>query len=294
MSKFAASELILNSDGSIYHLNLLPEQISDIIFLVGDPDRVNKISQHFDRIDYKIQKREFITHTGWYKNVRFSALSTGIGTDNIDIVVNELDALANIDLRTREVLPNKRQLTLIRMGTSGALQEDITPGEIVVSAFAIGMDGLLHYYDRSQDPEGERLGSSFIEFCNEKDIPLPVKPYGAKGNIALAHRYFSDWKTGLTLTASGFYAPQSRALRAGIRTSGFINAISPFQFEGFSLTNMEMETAAIYGLSAELGHRALSINAILANRVKGIFAQDPGKVVEHMIGSVLDALTREA
>lgn len=294
MNKFAESELILNNNGSIYHLNLLPEQISDIIFLVGDPDRVGKISQHFDRIDHQVQKREFVTHTGWYNNVRFSALSTGIGTDNIDIVINELDALANIDLKTREVLPNKRQLTLIRLGTSGSLREDILPGEIVVSAMALGMDGLLHYYDRGQDPEGERLGKAFIDYCNDEDIPLPVKPYGAKGNIALAHRYFKDWKTGITLTASGFYAPQSRRLRAEIRTSGFISSISPFTFEGYTLTNMEMETAAIYGLSAELGHRALSVNAILANRVLGTFAKDPGKVVEHMIGTVLDALTREA
>lgn len=294
MDRLAPSELILNKDGSIYHLNLHPEQISDLIFLVGDPGRVSRVSSHFDKIDHRIEKREFITHTGWYKGQKFTVLSTGIGTDNIDIVVNELDALANIDLQERKYQDNHRQLTLIRMGTSGALQKDIPPGEIIVSSHAIGMDGLMHFYQRNNDTDGMLLEDAFTEYCDEHKLYLPIRPYGSKGTVALSHRYFSQWTSGITLTATGFYAPQSRKLRASIRTEGFLDGITDFSFQGYRITNMEMETAAIYGLATELGHRSLSINAILGNRIEGSFASDPHKVVDNMIREVLEALTRES
>ena len=292
--KFAPSELIINDSGSIYHLNLHPEQISDIIFLVGDPGRVERVSRHFDKIDHRVQKREFITHTGWYKGVRMSVISTGIGTDNIDIVLNELDALANIDIRTKEINEHFRQLTLIRLGTSGSLQQEISPGSLVVSSHAIGFDGLLHYYHREPTIEGIKLENAFLEYCNKGDIHLPLNPYGSKGNITIQHRYFSEFKAGITLTASGFYAPQSRQLRIKGNYPNLFNQLHGFSFEGYHFTNMEMETAAIYGLSEVMGHRALSVNAILANRATGEFAQEPGKLVDDMIRTVLENMTKES
>lgn len=291
MNQFASSELILNEDGSVYHLNLLPEQISDIIFLVGDPGRVPRISRHFDKIDHRSEKREFVTHTGWFRGTRFSVVSTGIGTDNIDIVLNELDALANIDLKSRTVKKDISSLTFIRLGTSGALRASTDPGDIVVSSHGLGMDGLMHYYQRDLDKEGLKLGESFIEFCDMENISLPLKPYGATGSKELREKYFSDKTAGITMTATGFYGPQSRQLRAPISSPDFFNNIRSFDFEDHMITNMEMETAAIYGLSNELGHQALSVNAILANRVNGVFAKDPAGVVNNMIAEVLERLS---
>ena len=290
MSQFASSELILNSDGSVYHLNLLPGQISDIIFLVGDPGRVPRISKHFDKIDHQVEKREFVSHTGWLKSRRFTAISTGIGTDNIDIVINELDALANIDLKSRTVKDSLTSLTFIRLGTSGALRPQIAPGDIVASSHGIGMDGLLFYYDRNIDVEGIDLGDKFISYCDEKNINLPLKPYGASGDHNLLNDLFSDKTAGITMTATGFYGPQSRQLRARISAPGLFDAINEFHFNGFHITNMEMETAAIYGLANELGHKALSINAILANRATGVVTNDPSSVVDNMIVEVLERL----
>jgi uridine phosphorylase len=287
---FEPSELILNQDGSVYHLSLLPHQIADTILLVGDPDRVAKVSRHFDKIDHRTQKREFTTHTGFYKGLRLSVLSTGIATDNIDIAVNELDALANIDLVNRELLGEHRSLNLIRIGTSGGLREDIAPGSLVASAGAIGMDGLAAYYRLPDHPPAVQLLSDFTSFCREKGAALPVPPYAGTADATLLDLLAPGLETGITLTAAGFYAPQTRKLRLDVWDPDFLEKLNRFESGKYCLTNMEMETAGIYALGRALGHKALSINAIIGNRVTRQFAADPALVVENMITTMLDRL----
>lgn len=279
------SELILNPDGSVYHLHLQPEDIATTIITVGDPERVQSVSKHFDDIEVVVAHREFVTHTGTYKGKRLTVISTGIGTDNVDIVLHELDALVNIDLQSRTVKPNLTSLQFIRLGTSGALQSDIELGTWLVSKSALGYDDLLHFYGGLSTPQTE--SSRLQEHLN--GLPLP---YHTKGSSRLIKAFSGDsYKLGHTLTMPGFYAPQGRALRLPNPTADRFERFTSFRMEnGDALTNLEMETAGIYGLCEVLGHEAVSISALLANRMNGEFHPDPQEVVNEMIQSSLDII----
>jgi uridine phosphorylase len=281
-----ASELIINPDGSIYHLHLQPEQIADTIITVGDPDRVDMVSKYFDRIEHKIQKREFITHTGYIGRKRVSVISTGIGTDNIDICFNELDALANIDFATRQIRPQLRQLNFIRIGTSGCLQADTPLDSFLASSFGVGMEGLMLYYDYKNTAEAEALQNALNAYAAQMGIsfPLPISTSQASAELLqLLAGEGSPIHTGITITATGFYAPQNRSLRLPSRLGNTLEKLSSFSFQGQAVTNFEMETSAIYGLATALGHRALSLNALIANRPRGVFSADPYAAVDKLI-----------
>ena len=282
------SELILNPNGSIYHLNLLPENISKTIILVGDPDRVSRVSKHFDDIEFEIQKREFHTQTGWYKGKLITVISTGIGTDNIDIVINELDALVNIDLKTRIVKNNIQSLEIIRIGTSGSIQKEIPIDSFVISKYSVGFDGLLHFYD-CEHIQIKEISEAIVNQTNWfKDKP---RPYVVKCDSNLFNKLKSD-KTfkGFTATNVGFYGPQGRVLRIPIQDIEMNDKLANFKYKGMSITNMEMETSAIYGLSNLLGHKAVSMNAIIANRIKKTFSKDYNKTIDSLIEIVLERI----
>jgi uridine phosphorylase len=282
------SELILNPDGSVYHLNLRPEHIANTIIFVGDQDRVDKISKHFDSIEFTTQKREFKTTTGTYKNKRLSVISTGIGPDNIDIVLNELDALVNIDLQTRKPKEVLTTLNIIRIGTSGSLQEDIPVDSYVISSHGLDLNGLLHSYqiDAIANPTIEDAFVKHTNWNTKKSYPIVIE-----NSKTLENRFKSD-KTfsGITATAGGFYGPQGRVLRLALQDDGLNHKIDSFSFNEHRITNLEMETSAIYGLSKLLGHEACSINAIIANRANGTFSENPGKVVVDLIEYALEKL----
>jgi uridine phosphorylase len=283
-----SSELILNPDGSAYHINLRPEHIAHDIIFVGDQNRVEKITQFFDSIEYSTQKREFKTQTGIYKGKRMSVMSTGIGPDNIDIVVNELDALVNIDFETREPKENLTSLNIIRIGTSGSLQPDIPVDSFVMSKYGLGLDNMLRSYllDNVSDATIE---DAFIKHTNW-DI-RKGRPYAIACSEKLEQMIESDrMHKGITATAGGFYGPQGRVLRLDIQDSELNAKMDNFTIGENRITNLEMETAAIYGLSALLGHNALSLNAIIANRATGIFSSDPYKAVDELIAYTLDKI----
>lgn len=286
----ASSELILNLDGSVYHLNLKPENIAHDIIFVGDPDRVEKITQFFDNIEFSIQKREFKTQTGIYKGKRLTVLSTGIGPDNIDIVLNELDALVNIDLNTRQPKKNLTSLNIIRIGTSGSIQADIPVDSFVLSQFGIGLDNMLRSYivDEVTHKDIEEAFITQTEWNLQKG-----RPYAIACSEVLEKRIESNqMHKGITCTVGGFYGPQGRVLRLPIQDSDLNSKMDHFQFNGNRITNLEMETTAIYGLSALLGHHALSLNAIIANRATGTFSEDPTKAVDELIAYTLDKLAQ--
>jgi len=285
---FQESELVLNRDGSVYHLNLLPKNIADTVITVGDPSRVFQVSQHFDKIDFEMNKREFITHTGTYKGLRLTVLSTGIGTDNVEIVMQELDALANINLKTRKVKSRKKRLRIIRVGTSGALQQDVRLGSHIVSQFGLGLDTLMQFYN-FQMTEFESQISQQIQ----EKTGLGFLPYCAEGSPTLLKLIGKDMQEGNTVTCPGFYAPQGRTLRYQLRHPNLLDDLMYFREEGFWLTNFEMETAGYYALGRLLGHEMLSANAIIANRVTKKFSKRPKAVVEDLIVKVLEALTSE-
>ena len=266
-----SSELILNPDGSIYHLHLLPGEIADTIILVGDQDRVPMVSRHFDRIEVQKQKREFITHTGWLGEKRITVMSTGIGTDNIDIVLNEIDALVNIDFSKRTIKENLTSVNLVRIGTSGSIHPDIAVDEIVVSFMGIGTDILGPFYNAEK-----------IEHPQ-----LPSWSYLGKRHDFNLQYFDAEYHNGITLTCPGFYAPQGRELR---NTAGYtfpIDDLYKEKLNDHSFTNLEMETAGMYVLAEALGHRAISFNAILANRIRGEFSQNPASTVSYLIEKVL-------
>ena len=285
--KIAESDLIINSDGSIYHLNLLPGDVADTVITVGDPDRVGEVSKYFDSIELKKGKREFITHTGLVGKKRVTVLSTGIGTDNIDIVFNELDALVNIDFESREVKKQLTSLNIIRIGTSGAVQSDIPMGTILASSYGLGLDALMNYYvnDLSGD-ERSLLDDIKNHFGHLKNI----NPYLTAASNKLLNTIGKDMIHGITVTAPGFYAPQGRQVRAKNAVPDFVNLINSFKSNQNRITNLEMETAGIYALAKVLGHNALSVNAILASRVKFEFSKEPNRVVEKAIKLVLDRI----
>ncbi len=283
MSKISETDLILNPDGSVYHLSLLPKNISDTIITVGDPSRVYAVSQYFDEVEFEMNKREFITHVGKYKGKRITVISTGIGTDNIEIFFTELDALVNIDLKTREPKSRKKKLKIIRIGTSGALQEDIPLGTHLASDYAIGLDNLMNFYDLPMDDLETGLSHDI-----QKKTGLPFMPYAVRGSVSLREQIGSDMMKGNTVTCPGFYAPQGRELRLPIRFPKLLEDLNYYHKGDFWLTNFEMETAGYYAMGRLLGHEVLSVNAIIANRIKNKFSKDPNKVVESLIKKVLE------
>lgn len=285
-----ASELILNPDGSVYHLNLRPEHISNDIIFVGDQDRVDKISKHFDSVEFTTQKREFKTTTGSYKGKRISIISTGIGPDNIDIVLNELDALVNINLETRTIKEELTSLNIVRIGTSGSLQKDVPVDSFLLSTHGLDINGMLHFYDLS-GIENVAIENAFIKHTNWN--PKKSHPIVIPNSSELQEKLASD-KThlGMTITAGGFYGPQGRVLRLPVYDPQLNNKIDSFQYQDIRITNLEMETSAIYGLSKLLGHHACSMNAIIANRALGEFSEKPKQVVEDLIVYTLEKLVK--
>ena len=283
------SELILNPDGSIYHLHLRPEDLATTIITVGDPDRVDQVSKYFDHIELKQQKREFKTHTGLYKNQRITVISTGIGSDNIDIVLNELDALVNIDFETRTLKNKLTALDIVRIGTSGALQADIPVDSILISTHGLDINGMLPSYEIEtiRNKAFEKAFCMHTEWNNDRAQPVLVE-----NSKALEHQLYENHiLTGITATCGGFYGPQGRMLRLEPKDSIFRNKLESFRYEDLKITNFEMETSAIYGLSKLLGHQACSMNAILANRANGSFSKKPDKTINNLIQYTLNKLT---
>ena len=283
------SELILNPDGSIYHLNLKPQNISNTIILVGDQDRVEKVTSHFNSIEFETQKREFNTQTGLYKGKRITVISTGIGPDNIDIVLNELDALVNIDFKTRQIKDKLTSLDIIRIGTSGALQDHIPVDSFIVSTHGLDINGMLHSYKidaiRNTDIE-----EAFVQQTNWH--PNKAYPIVIKGSLKLEKTFESEKvHKGLTATAGGFYGPQGRVLRLAIQDEELNSKMDNFNFNGVKIANFEMETSAIFGLAKLMGHEAISLNAVIANRVLGTFSKNPGTVIKNLIIYTLNKIT---
>ena len=288
MSRIPESELIINPDGSIFHLHLLPEDIADTIILVGDMDRVKEVSGFFDKIELKKQNREFITHTGIFRGKRITVVSTGIGTDNIDIVVNELDALANIDLKDRLVKEQKKRLNFIRIGTSGALQYDIPVDTPIISKMAIGFDGLLNFYANRNSITDASIENAFIAHMSWN--AQLTTPYFVEGSNELVEKVGFDMKKGLTISAPGFYGPQGRILRLPIQDVAINDKITAFEYQSLKITNYEMECSAIYGLSKLLNHNAVTVCNIIANRIRGEYSANYKKSVKELIIKVLERL----
>ena len=284
------SELIVNKDGSICHLHTRPEDLADTILLVGDQGRVEMISKHFDRIELKISNREFITHTGHIGHKRITVMSTGIGTDNIDIVLNELDATVNMDLNARTFKQDRKSLNLIRLGTTGALHKDIPVGALVLSEFGLGLDGLIHHYNYRPSTGEFNLQQAIIEHLNW-DSKLP-EPYIVGSNQELLSQFQDQTIKGITATASGFYGPQGRSIYLSPRYPEIEEMLQTFHMDGHRITNFEMETSALYGLAKLLGHRACTCCVVLANRLTGDYASDHRKAVEKMIRYVLERIAQ--
>ncbi len=288
-----SSELILNPDGSIYHLNLLPDHISDTILTVGDPARVAQVSRHFDSVEFEGTHREFVTHVGYYRGQRLTVLSTGMGTDNIDIVMNELDALVNIDFMARTVRPVEERLSLriIRLGTSGSLQAEVPIGAMLATEHAVGLDSLMQFYPLMETGLEAEIATGL-----QRALALPYAPYVVRGSDLLREQLGAGMVMGNTLTCPGFYGPQGRRLRLDLRQPDYMERLQGFRHQSaegeFRLSNFEMETAGYYALGRLLGHEVLSLNAIVANRATGEFAADAGAVVDAMIERTLAALVK--
>lgn len=280
MSITPSSELILNKDGSIYHLHILPEQLADTVITVGDPDRVEMVSKHFDRIEYRVQKREFITHTGYIGKKRITVISTGIGPDNIDIVLNELNILRNYNFRNSTFNEKPNPLQIIRFGTSGAIQPDLPVDTLLASAYGIGIDNVLHFYQFTNNKEELAITEQFKLHCYFNHT---IHPYVFAADEQLLNKLDNNFIKGFTLTAPGFYAPQGRAVGYTISHPEFYNDIRSFRHLSWRITNIEMETATLYGLSRLLNHQCLSLNVLLANRANGTFSADPNSAIENLI-----------
>jgi uridine phosphorylase len=286
MQRIAESELIINDRGAIYHLDVRPEELAPLVITVGDPSRVEAVTKYFDSIEFKCRHREFVTHTGYVGKKRISVVSTGIGTDNIDIVLNELDALVNIDFETRMVKSALQHLQIIRIGTSGALQPDIGVDSFVVSSHGLGIDNLLNFYRHEQNEEEKQLLHSFVTQTQLHSNFSNPTLFSASG--ALLRHFVSGFHHGITVTCPGFYGPQGRVLRLGLSNPGLIDRLSQFTFGQYRVTNFEMETSGIYGLGKLLGHHCLSLSAIVANRVNKEFCKDAGKTVDELIRKTLE------
>jgi uridine phosphorylase len=280
MNRIAESELILNERGAIYHINLTPDELADTVITVGDPDRVAVVSKEFDSIEIKRQHREFIAHTGYVGKKRITVISTGIGPDNIDIVVNELDALKNIDLNTRTIKSELSSLNIIRLGTSGSLQEDIPVDSLVAGTHGLGLDNLLNFYRLQSNDEEKQMLQHFI---THTQLTGNIQPYLVSSSPSILKHFVTGFHRGITVTCPGFYGPQGRILRLGISNPSLVDNLSSFQFGNHRISNFEMETSAIYGLGKLLGHHCLSVNVIVANRVRKEFSKDGSKAVENLI-----------
>lgn len=288
MSSIAPSELIINNRGAIYHVNCRPEEIAHTIITVGDPDRVKEVSKHFDKIEFKNNHREFITHTGFIGKKRISVTSTGIGPDNIDIVLNELDALVNIDLKTRTIKEKLTSLNIIRVGTSGSLQKEIPVDSFVASTHGLGLDNLLNFYQHSSNEEDKQLLHSFNTHTQMHHGIS--SPYINGASSKLLKEFVNDFQHGITVTCPGFYGPQGRVLRMGLAQPNLVDNLTTFSFGQHRITNFEMETSAIYGMGKILGHHCLSLNAIVANRITKKFSKDGNAAVENLIMITLERL----
>ncbi len=283
--KFSETDLILNTDGSVYHLNLKPKDISDKIIVVGDPGRVHRVSQFFDSVEFEMNKREFITQTGKYKGKRLTVMSSGMGTGNIEILMQELDAIFNIDLKKREPKNRRKKLRIVRVGTSGAIQGDIKPGTHLITEYAFGLDPLMDFYEYKTKGQEKRLAKGLQEL-----LELSYTPYCFKGSSNLLEKFKDCGVVGNTATCPGFYAPQGRELRIPIKYRDMIDKLGYFHQEDVWLTNLEMETAGYYAFGKLLGHEVVSMNAILANRVKKTFSKNPNKVIDELIKKVLERI----
>jgi uridine phosphorylase len=281
MQAIGASELIINDRGAIYHLNVRPEEIADTIITVGDPERVAEVSKYFDRVEHKLAHREFITHTGYIGQKRISVLSTGIGPDNIDIALNEIDALANINFDTRSINDQKKSVSIIRMGTCGSLQGEVGVNELVAGTHGLGIDNVLHFYERENNEEEKAILAAFDE--HTKISAHKIQPYIATASAGLLKHFTEGYSHGITVTCPGFYGPQGRILRLPLKMPNLVDQMTSFKYGQHRIANFEMETSAIYGLCNLLGHQCLSINVIIANRVKKEYSKDMGKAVDHMI-----------
>jgi uridine phosphorylase len=285
MKTIAPSELILNTDGSIYHLHLQPEQLADTVLVVGDPGRVPEVSKHFDRIDHKVSNREMVTHTGWIGKKYITVLSSGMGTDNMDIVLNELDALVNIDLKERVIKESHKQLSIIRIGTSGGLQADIPTEGLVASTHGIGLDGLLYFYARYADVIDLEMTKAFIQHTKwPENLP---HPYAVAADPSLLALIGKDIYTAITCTSPGFYAPQGRELRLTPSMANIGDLLNAFRYNGQTIGNFEMETSALYGLGGLLGHKTLTVCTIVANRYRKEFSKNYKSAIENLIVHVL-------
>jgi len=288
MHHIAESELIINPRGAVYHLDIRPEELAPVVITVGDPARVAAISKHFDRIEFRNQHREFISHTGYIGNKQITVLSSGIGPDNIDIVMNELDALANIDFTTRTIRPELRSLRILRIGTSGSLQADIPVDQFVASTHGLGIDNLLHFYRMSQNEAERQMLHSFLTHTQMNNAIS--QPYLFSAGTGLLKHFVEGFHQGITVTCPGFYGPQGRVLRLGLNYPELVERMSDFRFGQHRITNFEMETSAIYGLGKLLGHQCLSVNAIIANRVTKQFSKDAHSSIEALIKKTLDII----
>lgn len=291
MNRIAESELIINQRGAVYHLNLRPEELAPTIITVGDPDRVSEVSKHFDQVEGKFQHREFVTHTGRIGQKRISVVSTGIGTDNIDIVLNELDALVNIDFNTRTIQPTHTALTIIRVGTSGSLQANIPADSFVASTHGLGIDNLLNFYQQKNNPEENEILGAFIQHTGLGNNI--ASPYIASASPSVLKHFVEGFHHGITVTCPGFYGPQGRVLRLGLFNMDWVDQLTSFQYGNHRITNFEMETSGIYGLGKLLGHHCLSLSAIVANRVNKQFSKDGAAAVEKLIMKTLETLATQ-
>jgi uridine phosphorylase len=290
MPNLSVPDLIVNDNGSVYHISMRPEDLADTVIVVGDPQRVFEISRHFTGIDHRASNREFISHTGYYRGKRITALSTGIGTDNCDIVMHELDALANFNLKTRAQNPSHRPLTIIRLGTSGAIQPDVPVNSFVLSTHAVGLDNLLYFYKGSKDIIDTGLTRAFSAYAN---WPGELSaPYFIGGSERLINLLSPKCVPGMTVTAPGFYGPQGRFLRLPLTDPEMVTKLQNFRHDGLRIVNFEMETSAIYGLGKLMGHETITVCAVIANRATGDYNPDHKTAVSSLIEMVLEAITR--
>ena len=289
MNRIPESELIINSRGAIYHIDLRPEELADTVITVGDPDRVAVVAKYFDKIEVQRQHREFVSATGYIGNKRLTVISSGIGPDNIDIVVNELDALKNIDFETRTIKQHHSPLTIIRLGTSGALQEDIAVDSLVAGTHGLGLDNLLHFYRFQMNDEELQLLQQFVAHTQ---LTGNVQPYISSAGAGVLKHFVNGFHNGITVTCPGFYGPQGRILRLGISNPTLVDNLTSFRFGNNRISNFEMETSAIYGLGRLLGHQCLSINVIVANRVRKEFSKDGAAAVDHLIKTCLGIIEK--
>jgi len=288
MNRIAESELIINNRGAVYHINCRPEEIASTVITVGDPGRVKEVSKHFDKVEFKNEHREFIVHTGYIGNKRLSCVSTGIGPDNIDIVINELDALVNIDFETRTIKEQLTTLNIIRFGTSGSLQKEIEVDSFVASTHGLGLDNLMNFYRMDNNEEEKQILQAFNTYTQLGSGN--VSPYIQMASVYLLKHFTTNYHQGITVTCPGFYGPQGRVLRLGLAYPHLIDNLTTFQFGNNHISNFEMESSAIYGLGKVLGHHCLSLNAIVANRINKTFSKDGGVAVENLIKQSLNII----